>query len=365
MVLGRSRDAEENYNRKKESFIVLGVPFTEEILFYNSYSGATSNVLWKIVKRHFNPFKNHDKRSDYGKGVYFFSRPDPSKVMKPGVLCCKVLTGKKFYVNDPDDCDLPNGYHSKYAEIGTNTLLAIQEPSQILPLGVVHCGRFVEPILTHIASNNGVPETTLTSEYDKVSEQMSRLFENSLKLHATGKHMKACEAITTPLYPHQMYALAWMSSRENSKVLKMRGGILADDMGLGKTLTVLSLIMTNFHDGRPLQKPVWGFQRRPSKSVAKYMPHAHNAEDKTSGLGLKTRTRDLGRRKDARGKIKGSKRRFNEESNEAAALVGNAFDEMEVEENGEKDEFDDMIGGQDDSLSKRLGIGKKKDSAKL
>jgi SWI/SNF-related matrix-associated actin-dependent regulator of chromatin subfamily A3 len=101
----------------------------------------------------------------------------------------------------------------------------------------------------------------MEQERDRITEQMSRLFENSLKLHLTGQHMKACDAVITKLYPHQMYALAWMSNRENSKNLGMKGGILADDMGLGKTLTVLSLIMTNFHDGRPMGKPMFGFNR--------------------------------------------------------------------------------------------------------
>ena len=32
----------------------------------------------------------------------------------------------------------------------------------------------------------------------------------------------------------------------------MLGGILADDMGLGKTLEIISLIVTNFHNGKPL-----------------------------------------------------------------------------------------------------------------
>ena len=30
------------------------------------------------------------------------------------------------------------------------------------------------------------------------------------------------------------------------------GGVLADDMGLGKTLEVISLIVTNFYNGKPL-----------------------------------------------------------------------------------------------------------------
>jgi len=51
-----------------------------------------------------------------------------------------------------------------------------------------------------------------------------------------------------------MFALAWMSNRENFKNLGMKGGILADDMGLGKTLSILALILTNFHDGMPMAK---------------------------------------------------------------------------------------------------------------
>ena len=58
--------------------------------------------------------------------------------------------------------------------------------------------------------------------------------------------MMPADAINTQLFKHQMYALAWMSNRENSETVP--GGILADDMGLGKTLTVLALIISNFHD---------------------------------------------------------------------------------------------------------------------
>jgi len=32
----------------------------------------------------------------------------------------------------------------------------------------------------------------------------------------------------------------------------VKGGILADDMGLGKTLSIISLIVTNYRDGKPL-----------------------------------------------------------------------------------------------------------------
>ena len=87
---------------------------------------------------------------------------------------------------------------------------------------------------------------------------------NALKEELTGRLMAASEVITTSLFPHQMMALHWMSSRENglnlppfwieekgsrfknvltNTIVQERprcalGGILADDMGLGKTLTV-------------------------------------------------------------------------------------------------------------------------------
>ena len=114
------------------------------------------------------------------------------------------------------------------------------------------------------------------------NEQMARLFENSLRLHVTGQYMRPCKAIVTSLYPHQMYALAWMSNRENAKNIGMQvgGGILADDMGLGKTLTVLSLVMSNFHENRPLARPTFGFKRHPSKSALKYMPRGFVEEYK-------------------------------------------------------------------------------------
>ena len=38
-------------------------------------------------------------------------------------------------------------------------------------------------------------------------------------------------------------------------------------MGLGKTLTVIALILTNFHDGRPLSKPDIGYVRPPLETL--------------------------------------------------------------------------------------------------
>ena len=63
----------------------------------------------------------------------------------------------------------------------------------------------------------------------------------------------------------------------------MRGGILADDMGLGKTLSILSLILTNFHDKRPLARPQHGFKRHFDKNVTRYLPRT--PADKQVGTG--------------------------------------------------------------------------------
>ncbi|MGH0162441.1 UNVERIFIED_CONTAM: hypothetical protein FKN15_062329 [Acipenser sinensis] len=85
------------------------------------------------------------------------------------------------------------------------------------------------------------------------------------------------QAVGTVLLAHQKQALAWMVSRENNNDLppfweqkndiyynlltnfgvkerpeRVLGGILSDDMGLGKTLSMIALILTNFHKGMPL-----------------------------------------------------------------------------------------------------------------
>lgn len=86
-----------------------------------------------------------------------------------------------------------------------------------------------------------------------------------------------------------MYALAWMSSRENKKNLGVRGGILADDMGLGKTLSILSLILTNFHDKRPLAKPIHGYRRTLTKNCRKFMPQAKGKKNSASTTGVLNR----------------------------------------------------------------------------
>ncbi|XP_008071164.1 helicase-like transcription factor isoform X6 [Carlito syrichta] len=111
---------------------------------------------------------------------------------------------------------------------------------------------------------------------EQLKTEFDKLFED-LKEDDKTHEMEPAEAVETPLLPHQKQALAWMVSRENSKELppfweqrndlyyntitnfsekdrpvNVHGGILADDMGLGKTLTAIAVILTNFHDGKPL-----------------------------------------------------------------------------------------------------------------
>uniref|UniRef100_A0A8D2Q7B0 Helicase like transcription factor n=1 Tax=Varanus komodoensis TaxID=61221 RepID=A0A8D2Q7B0_VARKO len=115
---------------------------------------------------------------------------------------------------------------------------------------------------------------------EQLKTEFDKLFED-LKEDDKTREVEAAQAVLTPLFPHQKQALAWMISRENNKELppfweerenyyyntltnfaekkrpeNVLGGILADDMGLGKTLTVIAVILTNFHDGKslPLEK---------------------------------------------------------------------------------------------------------------
>lgn len=95
----------------------------------------------------------------------------------------------------------------------------------------------------------------------EVRERMRSVFTRGLENHLNQEEMEPCRAITTRMHPHQKTALGWMVKQELKEMHGMRGGILADDMGLGKTLTVIALILTNFHDGRPLGKPEIGYVR--------------------------------------------------------------------------------------------------------
>ncbi|XP_066477264.1 helicase-like transcription factor isoform X2 [Tiliqua scincoides] len=111
---------------------------------------------------------------------------------------------------------------------------------------------------------------------EQLKTEFDKLFED-LKEDDKTREVEAAETVSTPLLPHQKQALAWMISRENNKELppfweeredyfyntvtnfaekrrpeNVLGGILADDMGLGKTLTMIAVILTNFHNGKPL-----------------------------------------------------------------------------------------------------------------
>uniref|UniRef100_A0A8B9JZI1 Helicase-like transcription factor n=1 Tax=Astyanax mexicanus TaxID=7994 RepID=A0A8B9JZI1_ASTMX len=116
--------------------------------------------------------------------------------------------------------------------------------------------------------NHGYKLNALKNAFDKLFDDL---------LEDRTREMEAAEAVRTPLLLHQKQALYWMTSRENSSDLppfweqrsglyfnvltnfgarespeSVLGGILADDMGLGKTLTTIALILSNFHNGKPL-----------------------------------------------------------------------------------------------------------------
>ncbi len=236
MVLGQNTGLEGPFNRKRESFIVMSIPAEPEIWYYNMYAGKNEDVLWNIVKRHFKPFRNHSGSQAFGKGIYLHKRPDVKKGAAVGVVACRVLPGnKRVITEDVDKNDIPEGYQSKliqHANTGNlGDLIVITNPDQILPLAAITCSTARDECKSGFeggARNNNNADGAGPSGQqgapvrDAVTEQMGRLFENSLKLHLTGQHMKACEAITTPLYPHQMYALAWMANRENSNDLGMK-----------------------------------------------------------------------------------------------------------------------------------------------
>jgi len=112
-------------------------------------------------------------------------------------------------------------------------------------------------VIPALSSAGGV---TVTAE--EANAKMRNVFENGLAIHLSGEQMEACRAVATPLHEHQRVALAWMVKHENNQNAGLSGGILADDMGLGKTLSIIALVMTNHHDGRPLLKPELGFERK-------------------------------------------------------------------------------------------------------
>ncbi|GCC38705.1 hypothetical protein chiPu_0017221 [Chiloscyllium punctatum] len=118
--------------------------------------------------------------------------------------------------------------------------------------------------------------TAVQMTVEQLKNEFDKIFED-LKEHDKTREMEPAKAVCTPLLPHQKQALAWMVLRENNADLppfweqrnglyynlltnfaekerpeNVRGGILADDMGLGKTLSTIAVILTNFHQGKPL-----------------------------------------------------------------------------------------------------------------
>ncbi|KAI4872692.1 hypothetical protein NFI96_032483 [Prochilodus magdalenae] len=125
----------------------------------------------------------------------------------------------------------------------------------------------------YAGSSSEISPIPLTQE--QLKNAFDKLFDDLLVDRT--REMEAAEAVGTPLLLHQKQALYWMTSRENNTDLppfweqksglyfnvltnfavkerpaSVLGGVLADDMGLGKTLTTIALILSNFHNGKPL-----------------------------------------------------------------------------------------------------------------
>ena len=112
-----------------------------------------------------------------------------------------------------------------------------------------------------VAAASGTDSQAPELDREAMGRRMQGVLEQGVRIALAREEMAACRAVATPLFPHQREALAWMVRHEMTPNSGMVGGILADDMGLGKTLSVIALIVTNHHDGRPLVKPQLGFVR--------------------------------------------------------------------------------------------------------
>ncbi|XP_026195328.1 helicase-like transcription factor [Anabas testudineus] len=203
------------------------------------------------------------------------------------------------------------------------------------------------------------------------AEELKNAFDNLFEglMESKDGEKEAAKSVGTPLLPHQKKALSWMCARENKSGLppfwekrgelyyntltcfsakeipeRVRGGILADDMGLGKTLTTIALILTNFHNGKPLPVETCEGQSSPLKArTKKQMPPKLEGD----GAGVSSRaaaslrtdipqaevtcahTPDESEKSISKGKIKAIKRKpskdapgFQEDLDFAAALGG-------------------------------------------
>ncbi|XP_015760925.1 PREDICTED: uncharacterized protein LOC107340090 [Acropora digitifera] len=152
--------------------------------------------------------------------------------------------------------------------------------SEVVPaVSALSSGAFCEGICN---TNGNVPNSPPPDMKPQILpvvplNRLDQLFESLVEHVKIGKAEQP-EAITTQLFPHQLQALNWMIIRENNTDLapfwtqvnnsiwinkgtnfstnrkpdSPKGGILADDMGLGKTLTVITLIMANHRNGKPM-----------------------------------------------------------------------------------------------------------------
>ncbi|KAK9979436.1 hypothetical protein ABG768_012867 [Culter alburnus] len=152
---------------------------------------------------------------------------------------------------------------------------------------------------------------------EELKNAFDKLFDDLMEDKT--REMEPAEAVCTPLLPHQKQALSWMTSRENSNDLppfweeknglyfnvltnfavkerpeKVLGGILADDMGLGKTLTTIALIVSNFHNGKPLPLEQCKGSSMPSttRKKAASKEKSGNREEEPVGLSPLKRQHD-------------------------------------------------------------------------
>ena len=447
----RSPPLETAYSRQKEAFEMQQIPTAEVYVYHKCEINAEDKL--QIINNNLNVENTDGYR--FGRGIYFTEYPDLRiGNSDSGLLLCKLMPGyenlDKSYRLIPENYNSKRVLASE----GSEEILIVENSSQILPCYFIYLDRnsvrssvtpnlpytykvkspmdiLVGPledesniphILTihseNVPANTKAPDmcseeqeplcgstsgnvpnpsrgpTTPVSQIlnnEQIAKSMRNMFESSLKLQETGQLMMPAETITTQLFKHQMCALAWMTNRENSKETGVSGGILADDMGLGKTLTVLALIVSNFHDKRPIAKidstGTYSRKNNLSISVMRYMPN-RQANLKLLPRSVKGRLPQIisqvgeklydggakrkgfnnlhdppvsNRRKDNTQQVKSSKHFRPQNKNGCSSLPkssASAFDLLPSPEtsddNGEKDEFDSMCFSTTSTLSERL-----------
>lgn len=196
-------------------------------------------------------------------------------------------------------------------------------------------GYKLEPVPKSVGTNSqsqgagssrkgSLPPVQLTVE--QLKSEFDKLFED-LKEDDKTQELEPAKSVQTALLPHQKQALAWMVSRENSEELPpfweqrnnfyyntltnfaekerpetVRGGILADDMGLGKTLSVIALILTNFHDGQPLLITKFKSGKQKTKTTDKSLTSEPSKRlRERASQGQSSETRECGNSQEAQG----------------------------------------------------------------